>query len=319
MNKNTILPILLCLSLLVPGRVFASSLSVRLGQPKTPTNQNNFRLTFVALDLDNNTITATCYKKSPSESAYTQFDSVKSLKEGGNTGYCSVDNTIINTNGTYSFYVTATNGSDTENSAIVNVDYNSSAPGTPNSYSKEKITDCDYRIKFKTADDGGKTVRVDLFRSDTKKINIDSGGKVASISIGSNQQGEFTNNIPTCQKEYYYVIRAVDNAGNVSGIVGDSFTKTVTETTLSSEEAKTEATAQLSANPQVSELQGDTDDATTSGQENPSSQTEEITITPSASVLGKTTTDRRNLFKWLIVPLLLGATYFIYRSYRKIA
>lgn len=214
--------------LTLTNQVLAANLSVRLEQPKSPTNQNTFGINFVALDIQNRAITVECFKKGPGDSAFTQFGADINLIAGGNTGNCGVTSSIVSAEGTYQFYVTATAGAEPVDSSIISVDYKTSGPGTPTNYSKEKVSDCDYKIKFRTADDGGKTVKVDIYRSENLSFGADVGNRVAIIAIGSNQDGSFDNFVPDCSKSYYYAIRAFDNVGNGSGVVGDSVTKTVT-------------------------------------------------------------------------------------------
>lgn len=298
--KIFILSIIGAIGLFIPSITFAGfmNLSVRLGQPKTPTNQNNLKLTFVALEVGGeNDIIVDCYKKFSTDGDFTKFDS-KTLIPGGNTDYCNADSSVLNTAGEYSFYVKA-NGVQ---SNTVTVNYNSYFPSTPVSYSKERLNDCDYKIKFKTADDG-RTVKVELFRSDTKSISLDSGGRVASTNIGPNTEGEFTNSVPVCGKEYFYVIRAVDNSDNVSGTTGDSNTTTTTTTT------NVVNPAQVVSGSQVGE--------------GASTENAEVTATPTAepttgtpSVLGIETSKWANL-KWLSIPLLLIAAFFFFKSKKR--
>ncbi len=108
---------------------------VRLGQPKSPTNQDSLKLTFVAGDLTENptrSITVKCFKKGPSDGGYSQFDTDKVMIPGGNTDTCSVTSSILSTPGSYSFYVTADVPSEpTLTSSTVTVDFNTSGPETP--------------------------------------------------------------------------------------------------------------------------------------------------------------------------------------------
>ena len=215
------------------GVSYASTLSVRLAQPKSPNNQNNFNLTFVVLDTSATPtpITAKCFKEGPGEGSFTQFGPDIAISAGGNSANCADVPSVVNTNGTYSFYVSATNGSETQTSSTVSVDYNTNGPGTPGNYSKEHPTSCEYLIKFRTADDGGKTSKVELYRSTNTSFSADNGTRVQSMGIASNTDGTFTDNVGDCSKTYYYAIRAFDNAGNGSGVVGDSETHITNPTT----------------------------------------------------------------------------------------
>lgn len=209
------------------GSAFAAT-SVRLEEPKSPTDQNTFNLTYVALDTDNNPVTVTCWKKGPSDGSYSQFGSSTTLPtNGGGSDNCPVDSSVINAQGTYSFYVIA-NGVQ---SNTVSVDYDTNGPGTPSNYSKDHPTSCEYKISFQTANDNGETVQVNLYRSENTSFTADGGSKVQTMNIGSNTSATFTDTIPDCSKTYYYALRAFDNAGNGSGVIGDSETHVTTSTT----------------------------------------------------------------------------------------
>jgi hypothetical protein len=306
--KLFLLSILSVVGLMLPISAQAGALSVRLGQPKSPTNQNNFKLTFVALEIDGtDNISVGCYKKSPSDSDYVKFEDL-TLDSGGDTAYCSVDSNILSTGGTYYFKVIA-NGVVASN--IATVDFNTSYPGTPVSYSKEKINNCDYKIKFKTADDG-RTTKVELYRSDTTSMSINSEHLISTQTISPNTEGEFVNSVPTCGKEYYFAIRAVDNSDNVSGITGDSFTTTTISGTTTTTSTNSQS-AIPTANSQVSG-EGENQEGV-SPTVNPSE-----TVTPenssTSAVLGAQTS-KLSYLKWLALPLLVAAIYFFMKAKKR--
>lgn len=217
-NKIISLLILPVLFLILAGSANAAT-SIRLQQPASPTNNGSFNITFVALDTDNNPVTVQCYQDG------VAFGSPITLSNGGNTDVCQVN---LSSNGTYSFYAVA--NSTTSNT--VSVDYNTSTPGAPVNYSKDNLDGCNYKISFRTAPDGGKTVKVVLYRSPNSNFDVNAGSQVDSQNIGSDTDGSFNNNVPDCTKTYYFAIRAFDAYGNGSGVVGDSTTITSTTTTI---------------------------------------------------------------------------------------
>lgn len=232
MTKNLIkLTSGLIVSMALATAVYAAT-SIRLEQPKSPTNQNTFDINFVTLDTQNSAIVVKCQKKGPSDGGFVQFGSdINVNPNGGNTGNCAVDSGVLGANGTYQFQATANSAT----SNIVTVDFNnSSGPDTPTNYSKEQLSSCVWRIKFKTANDSGKTVKVEVYRSDQTSFNADSGTRVATVSIGSNTDGQADVTSPDCNKTYYFAVRAFDTFGNGSGVVGDSVTITVNPTTTAS-------------------------------------------------------------------------------------
>lgn len=222
----------LFVSLVFASQVFAAipNLSARIEQPKSPTNINELDITVVTLDRQGRAITVKCFKKAPSDAGYVQFGSDIAVTPGGNSVHCETNSTILPTNGTYLFFAEAYAQSDVATTTTVSVDYNTSGPGTPTNYSKSR-TDCTYTIHFRSADDAGKTVKVNIYRSDSTAFNLDSGTLVGTVNIGSNTDADFANTVPDCSKTYYYAIRAFDSADNGSGVVGDSEVHTTTTTT----------------------------------------------------------------------------------------
>jgi len=206
-----------------------SALSVRLEQPKTPTNLREFDIVYVALDLTGRDITVTCWKDGPNDADYVQFGAPLTITGGGNTGVCPVTSNIIDPKGDYLFKVVATAGTD-EKIDTATVTYNNEGPGDPTGYSKERTNLCDYKIKFRSADDNNKTVKIEVYRSENTSFTADSGSRVDTITIGSNTEGQSITTPPTCDKEYYFGVRAFDNAGNGSNVVGDSIVKFTTTT-----------------------------------------------------------------------------------------
>src|SRR3972149_5083052 len=232
---------LMVLTLVFAGRVLAAAgdVSVDIETPKTPTRHNSLTINFVTLDIQGRAITVKCYKKGPSDGGFTQFGADLAISAGGNTDNCDVTGSLMNQTGTYQFYVIARAGGDTATSQTVSVDYNTDGPSTPTDYSKSLANSCQYKIHFKTADDG-QTTKVEIYRSESTTFTADGGTRVATITIGPNTEHDAYLDKPDCNKDYYFVIRAFDSAGNGSGLVGDSL---VTVTAAGTTEAGTSTPA----------------------------------------------------------------------------
>lgn len=304
---------------LMVGKVAAAdSLSVQIEQPKSPTNQNSFDITFVAMDIQGRAITAKCFKKSPSDAGFSQFGSDISLTAGGNSGSCSVTSSVLSGDGTYNFYVSTAAGSDSVDSSTVSVTYNGSGPSTPVSYSKEQSS-CNYTIKFKTADDG-KTSKVKIYRSDQKSFTADSGTEVGTVNIGPNLEGSFTNVAPDCSKTYYFAIRAFDDAGNGSGVIGDSFTTKVTTTVAASPTASGVSAIPVTQS-QVTggSVLGETSETTGEeilGEATPAAQAE-VSPSPEVQATPETGKGWLSLRNVIIALLAVSVLFYIYRRYKK--
>ncbi len=256
--------ILVISTLFITQATFAAGLSIRLEQPKTPTNQTEFDITFVTLDLTGRDVTVKCYKKGPTDSDFVAFGTTQTFADGGNTGVCPVTSSILNAKGTYTFKATATADAETVEDSV-SLAYNNEGPGDPTGYLKERVNTCDYKIKFHSADDGGKTVKIEVYRSENKTFTADSGSRVDTIILGSNTDGQSITTPPTCSKEYYFAIRAFDSAGNGSNIVGDSEITVTTTTTTTSTTSTTPGAILLETPSTGSVLGNETTSATEEG------------------------------------------------------
>lgn len=213
---------LLIVPLVVPQSAYAADLSVRIERPKSPTNQSDFPITFVVLDRLGRAISATCLVKKPGSGEFVPFNSTYAIRPGGNSDSCLVTSSTMSASGTYQFMVQANAGGDVDISEIVVVDYSDvPGPGTPTAYSKQKVGGCQYQIKFKTANDSGRTNRVEVYRSSNRTFTANTDTRVKQQAAGSNQDFAIFDTPPNCDRTYYYAVRAFDQFNNGSGIVAD--------------------------------------------------------------------------------------------------
>ena len=158
------------------------------------------------------------------------------LKSQNSVGDQSFRKNILNQKGNFDFYVTADAGAGEVISPTVTFYHDNDKPGKPRELEKDKNGSCKYDISFKTADDGGDTVRVEVFRSDEKEFEANPSTRIRDIAVGSNQSVEFTDDKPNCGKTYYYAALAYDDAENMSDIAVETLeTKETVIVTVSEE------------------------------------------------------------------------------------
>lgn len=232
-----------------PVRAQSANLAIRIADPKTPTNLSDFPVTFVVLDLAGpRPITVTCEKKYETDGSFTAFGSAIAVSPDGNTASCQVTPSVFTRDGKYEIRATAVSGGESV-SDTTSISYVSAGPGDPRDYSKDRIAECRYRIRFKTADDSGKTVRVEIYRSTDTTFAANDGTKVTGITIGSNQEYSYEDTVGDCSKTNYYAVRAFDAAGNGSGVVGDREVHVTTTTTTTTSTTTTAGTTANGAAP----------------------------------------------------------------------
>lgn len=220
----------------------AAFTTIRISIPQDKINTNSFRIGFVTLDSEERALTVQCFKKGPSDASFIPFGSPIVVQPGGNSGFCNVDSSVVGQSGAnYQFRASAKAAGDPEvYSQTVGTSYSNQGPGTPFNYNKEQAG-CTYKIRFRTANDGGKTKKVEIYRSENTSFTADNGTKVGEVLAGSNQSKLFENT-PECGKRFYYVIRAFDDFGNGSGLTGDSEVTVTTTTTNTTTTSTTQTT-----------------------------------------------------------------------------
>src|SRR3989344_5821594 len=92
---SLILSLICLVSVVGQAQAAAGDLVIRLEEPKSPTNLNDFEISFVALDILDRVINVNCLKKASSEADFSSFDS-KVLTSGGNTDSCHVTSSVFN-------------------------------------------------------------------------------------------------------------------------------------------------------------------------------------------------------------------------------
>jgi len=99
--------------------------------------------------------------------------------------------------------------------------YDQTPPGQPQNYSKERVSPSLYRIHWKNPGDDDFS-RVFIYRGDTEGFSADGSHKIGELGGAKDEEKNWDDNGLDPNKEYYYALRSVDKAGNVSGLVGDA-------------------------------------------------------------------------------------------------
>ena len=251
------------------------------------TNQTSLKVDFVVLNTDNLSVTAQCQQQK-NDGVWSNITTNNTVKAGGNSGYCEAKD-LENTQN-YDFRVVVSGDGPDKISDEVRVGLETTRPDKPINYGKTQGNYCEDKISFKTANDG-QTTSVEVYRStDNDHFTAKPDTRVITIPIGPNQEYTLTSSKPNCDDIYYYVIRAFDDNGNASDLVGDLEIKTVIIESASG----TTQTVQLGAIPAGSAfIGGDTTGGSTTGEatEDAAVATEATTDESSTEPTGTESTD----------------------------
>ena len=200
-----------------------SDILIRMEKPKAAAN-GGFVIDFVVLDTAATAdISAQCQVQKPGASDFLTFSTIE-IQKGGDSGQCSVGSGELSDQGAYVFRVKA----DGTTGAEYTVEYDATMPGRPKYIEKDEKNDCLNEVTFRTAADGGQTVRVELYRADDDSYIADATTRIADISIGSDVKYVYTDALSggNCDRDFRYSVRAFDEAGNVSPIRTEEVTET---------------------------------------------------------------------------------------------
>ena len=133
---------------------------------------------------------------------------------------CLVDVTSsqINEQKKYFFKVNV-DGTEVETSTT----YDVTAPSAIHDYGKERIGPTTYKIRWTNPGEGD-FAQVFIYRGESPDFGADNDKIVAKIGGAPDAQMSWLDNGISPDKEYYYIVRALDKAGNSSSLVGDSQT-----------------------------------------------------------------------------------------------
>jgi len=117
---------------------------------------------------------------------------------------------------TYTFTV-----SDGTNSISTSTIYDIIGPSPVTGYSKERINNGEYRIHW-TNPGNSDFAQVVIYRGDATGFSAEPGHELTRVTGAINEGMSYDDYFaPDPGKTYYYLIRALDKAGNSSGLVGD--------------------------------------------------------------------------------------------------
>jgi len=166
-------------------------------------------ISYTALETENKPVNVKAYLKKDGEG----WQEVGSSTELSDT--FEVSRSYYPGDGVYKIYFKELNSGKTTPEESFNVDF--SAPSGVSEYRKERKDANVYKICWKNPDNDD-LEKVLIFRSE--KTN-EGFSQVGEVSGAKNEEKCFENGTPD-SKDYYYVTRAVDHAGNASSTVGDS-------------------------------------------------------------------------------------------------
>lgn len=230
-NKTLITSTILGMILFVSSAsgVAAFENKVQIQQLPTYTNTDTFKLSCSALtenliDGDPTTTSLARFYFTKNGDSEKSFGSAIDLT----TSPCQIDVTgaQVTDETTYTFTVKLDSG-ETSSTTVI---FDKSGPDPVSNYYKDGLSD-GVRIHW-TNPGNSDFSKVIIYRGTTPDFSADSNHEITTQPGGASSPMTYEDHsvAPTGQN-YYYVLRAIDKAGNSSGLVGDGGTTTVVNAT----------------------------------------------------------------------------------------
>ncbi|MEK7182871.1 MAG: fibronectin type III domain-containing protein, partial [Patescibacteria group bacterium] len=180
------------------------------------TSTDTFYISYTALDIEGDAVVANFLVK---KDGGTFRSLVNGSASGATNKVLVTGQDFYDGQGKYIFRVEVTGGADTS-ADETNTTFDHSGPSGVQEYRKERLTDSSYRLFWKNPGDSDFN-RVFIYRSDKPEFTADGSTKVGEVGGAPDQQMSWDNFGLESGKTYFYALRAVDHAGNGSGIVAD--------------------------------------------------------------------------------------------------
>jgi len=137
------------------------------------------------------------------------------------SGYFEVKNAdIYDGQGKYNFYASAVTETMTKNSGTISTTIDQNAPGNVTDYRKERVNANDFKLYWKCPSDED-VEKTYIYRSKDTSFTADSGTRVQEVSCNK-EESKTTIVVGDANVDYYFALRAIDHAGNASGVVTDA-------------------------------------------------------------------------------------------------
>lgn len=110
-------------------------------------------------------------------------------------------------------------------SSETNVIFDNSGPSPVSGFYKDGLSD-GFRLHYHTPSDADFD-KVIIYKGDVSDFSADSSHEITSVGSSTNSDMTYEDHFSIdSTKTYYYLIRALDHAGNSSGLIGDASTTT---------------------------------------------------------------------------------------------
>jgi hypothetical protein len=218
MRKFALSIIFFFILLAVSASSSLAAFRLSLSQLPDYKNTDNFRIYYTYLETSGKNAIVNLYVQKEGK----DWRQTKDHDKTAVSGYFQIEGAdIFDGEGKYHFYAKAViEGVEQESSATITTIVDRSAPSNVTDYRKERVSANDFKLYWKCPGDAdvGKTY---IYRSKETSFTADSTTRIQEIVCSPNES-KITTVVGEGDTKYYFALRAIDHAGNASGVVTDA-------------------------------------------------------------------------------------------------
>lgn len=218
--KNYLNTILFFLAAVVfsASPVFAGKLKLSLSELPEYKNNTNFRLYYTYFETEGKIATVNLFIQKDGK----DWRQTSAKNKTAVSGYFQLEGLDIYDNaGKYNFYAEAKTADQTIKSVTVSTTLDDTAPNPPSEYGKERLNATTYKLSWKNPSDED-FAKVYIYRSKNTSFTADISTRISEAGGSKDEKMTFTDGSVEADVTYYYALRALDRAGNASGVVTDA-------------------------------------------------------------------------------------------------
>lgn len=184
-------------------------------------NTTDFKVYYTALDTNPSPSYNVAGWLKKEGGSWKQFDVTKHEP----SGFFQAKGENFDGEAKYDFKIVA-NGVE---SLIETVTLDFTSPEAPRDYRKERISLTAFKLYWRNPNNSD-FAKVLVYRSEKRDFTADDSTKIGDRGGSPDQEMDYVDGVLPVDKEYFYAIRALDKAGNASGLAGDGGSVTYEET-----------------------------------------------------------------------------------------
>lgn len=209
--------VLLALLVLFGKPVWAGELNIILNDLPGYQTRTDFSVFYTAIETDQLPVKVNLFIQKEGKDWRQTVEKDKTSYSGE---FKLQGSDIYDGEGKYNFYATATTSEKTVTSNIVSTTLDMTPPGGVSDYRKERINPFVFRLYFKCPSDSD-FEKVFIYRSKETSFEANADSKIAEVGCAPGESKTYEvggeDNV-----DYYFALRALDHAGNISGVVTDA-------------------------------------------------------------------------------------------------